>query len=152
MGLADLQPRPNPLNESRYQPIGVVDIGSNSVRLVIYEGPWRHAAPLHNEKAICAIGRNMVSSGQLDESGMASALDTLARYRALCDGHGVIDVGAVATSAARDAANGRLVADVRRPQSAGSHPPQMIAKLGDDRVTGGTAETCPRDRSLLSTC
>ena len=102
MGLADLQPRPNPLIESRYQPIGVVDIGSNSVRLVIYEGPWRHAVPIHNEKAICAIGRNMVSSGQLDESGMASALDTLARYRALCDGHNVIDVGAVATSAARD--------------------------------------------------
>ena len=89
MGLADLQPRPNPLNESRYQPIGVVDIGSNSVRLVIYEGPWRHAVPLHNEKAICAIGRNMVSSGQLDESGLVGKLEA-GRGFAFCDGHNVM--------------------------------------------------------------
>ena len=44
--------------KNRYQPVAVIDIGSNSVRLVIYEGPWRHASPLHNEKAICAIGRS----------------------------------------------------------------------------------------------
>src|SRR2546430_2027399 len=93
--------------QSRYEPVAVIDIGSNSVRLVIYEGPWRHAAPLHNEKAICAIGRNMVSTGELDEGGMAVALNTLARFRTLCDGHNVMDAGAVATSAARDAANGR---------------------------------------------
>ena len=54
--------------KSRYQPVAVIDIGSNSVRLVIYEGPWRHAAALHNEKAICALGRNMVSTGHLDQA------------------------------------------------------------------------------------
>ncbi len=107
MSFADLQPRPKSRNASRYRPVAVVDIGSNSVRLVIYEGPWRHAAALHNEKSICAIGRNMVSTGRLDEEGMRLALETLGRFRALCDGHQVTEFGAVATSAARDASNGR---------------------------------------------
>ena len=83
--------------QNRYQPVAIIDIGSNSVRVVIYEGPWRHASALHNEKAICAIGRNMVSTGRLDEGGMEFALETLARFRALCDGHEVEDFGAVAT-------------------------------------------------------
>ena len=96
------------LMPNRYKPVAVIDIGSNSVRLVIYEGPWRHAAVLHNEKAICAIGRKMVSTGHLDEGGMAFALETLARYRALRDSianHRHIEAVATA-SGARDAANG----------------------------------------------
>jgi exopolyphosphatase/guanosine-5'-triphosphate,3'-diphosphate pyrophosphatase len=74
---------------------------------VIYESARRSAQALHNEKAICAIGRNMVSTGGLDKSGMQVALQTLARFRELCRGHDVQDVGAVATAAARDASNGR---------------------------------------------
>ena len=46
-------------------PIAIVDIGSNSVRLVVYEAFSRTPAVVHNEKAICAIGRSMVSSGRL---------------------------------------------------------------------------------------
>jgi exopolyphosphatase/guanosine-5'-triphosphate,3'-diphosphate pyrophosphatase len=107
LAFADLQPRTVSRAQGRLKPLAVVDIGSNSVRLVIYEGPWRHAAALHNEKAICAIGRNMVSTGHLDEAGMAFALETLARFRLLCEGHNVGEVGAVATAAARDAENGR---------------------------------------------
>ena len=74
------------------------------MRLVIFEGPWRHASALHNEKAICAIGRNMVTTGKLDEAGMEFALETLLRFRELCAGHDVRDVGAVATAAARETA------------------------------------------------
>jgi exopolyphosphatase/guanosine-5'-triphosphate,3'-diphosphate pyrophosphatase len=90
----------------RRAPVAVVDIGSNSVRLVIYDGPWRHAYALHNEKMICAIGRNMVRSGQLDQSGTELALATLARFRLVAEGHGVGTYEAVATAAARDALNG----------------------------------------------
>ncbi len=102
--------------EGRYEPVGVVDIGSNSVRLVIFDGPWRHATPLHNEKALCAIGRNMVSTGKLDEAGSDYAIKTLERYRELCALHGVRDVGAVATAAARDASNGKEF--IRRAEKA----------------------------------
>jgi len=89
------------------RPIAVVDIGSNSVRLVIFDGRRRSAAMLHNEKAICAIGRHMVKKGRLDDDGIRMALEAFNRFRALCDGHGVKECFAVATAAARDAENGR---------------------------------------------
>ncbi|KAB2850248.1 MAG: exopolyphosphatase, partial [Hyphomicrobiaceae bacterium] len=44
-------------------PIGVVDIGSNSVRLVVYEGPSRAPTPLFNEKVLCGLGRSIASKG-----------------------------------------------------------------------------------------
>src|SRR5262245_50822093 len=101
--------------KSRYQPVAVVDIGSNSVRLVVYEGPWRHASALHNEKAICAIGRKMVSTGHLDEDGMEYALETLTRFRALGAAEAAEVFGWVATAAARDATNGKeFVRDAER--------------------------------------
>jgi exopolyphosphatase/guanosine-5'-triphosphate,3'-diphosphate pyrophosphatase len=107
LGVADIKPRTEHRVQSRYRPVAIVDIGSNSVRLVIFDGPWRHASALHNEKAICAIGRNMVTTGRLDEAGMKFAVETLVRFRELCAGHEVRDVGAVATAAARDAENGK---------------------------------------------
>jgi exopolyphosphatase/guanosine-5'-triphosphate,3'-diphosphate pyrophosphatase len=88
-------------------PVAVIDIGSNSVRLVIYDGPWRHAYALHNEKSVCAIGRNMVRTGELDRDGMELALETLERFRLVSAGHGVRTFEAVATAAARDAKNGK---------------------------------------------
>jgi exopolyphosphatase / guanosine-5'-triphosphate,3'-diphosphate pyrophosphatase len=88
------------------RPVAVVDIGSNSVRLVIFEGRRRAAAMLHNEKAVCAIGRHMVRKGRLDDEGIELALQALKRFQELCEGHGVRDCHAVATAAARDAENG----------------------------------------------
>ena len=55
-------------------PVAIVDIGSNSVRLVVYEAQNRVAATLQNEKFICAIGRDMVTSGRLHAEGCAAAL------------------------------------------------------------------------------
>jgi exopolyphosphatase/guanosine-5'-triphosphate,3'-diphosphate pyrophosphatase len=91
----------------RSGPVAVVDIGSNSVRLVIYETLARSPAVVHNEKAICAIGRDMVSTGQLHRDGMKLALEALARFRMLADAHRVEVREAVATAAARDAGNGQ---------------------------------------------
>src|SRR5271166_1668351 len=90
----------------RAGPVAVIDIGSNSVRLVIYEALERSPAVIHNEKAICAIGRDMVSTGQLHREGMKLALEALARFRMLADAHRIEASDAVATAAARDAGNG----------------------------------------------
>ena len=111
------------------------------MRLVIYEGPWRHASALHNEKAICAIGRNMVTTGHLDEEGIEYALETLARFRALCDGYGVKDVDAVATAAARDATNGKEFV-ARRGEGAGRSrsafsPARTKRKIAAEGVLAG---------------
>src|ERR1700753_1472735 len=87
-------------------PVAIVDIGSNSVRLVVYEAESRAAATLQNEKSICGIGRDMVSTGRLHAEGCAEALEALPRFRLIADGLGVAVREAVATAAARDAANG----------------------------------------------
>src|ERR1700683_273686 len=87
-------------------PVAIVDIGSNSVRLVVYESQTRVAATLQNEKSICAIGRDMVSTGRLHAEGCTEALEALARFRLIADGLGVSLRDAVATAAARDAVNG----------------------------------------------
>jgi hypothetical protein len=82
-------------------PVAIVDIGSNSVRLVVYEAQSRVAATLQNEKSICAIGRDMVTSGRLHAEGCAAALEALARFRLIADGLNVEIRDAVATAAMR---------------------------------------------------
>jgi exopolyphosphatase/guanosine-5'-triphosphate,3'-diphosphate pyrophosphatase len=86
-------------------PVGVIDIGSNSVRLVIYEKLARNPILLFNEKVMCGLGRHIAVSGRLDEEGMARALKALERFRAVCAGLRVVHIEAVATAAAREADN-----------------------------------------------
>ena len=87
--------------------IAVIDIGSNSVRLVVYEGLVRSPTELFNEKALCGLGREVQSTGLLAADAVEHALATLKRFRALCDRMGVQKVFAIATAACRDAKNGR---------------------------------------------
>ncbi len=149
MGVADIKPRTEHRVQSRYRPVAVVDIGSNSVRLVIYDGPWRHASALHNEKAICAIGRNMVTTGRLDEAGMEFALQTLERFRELCVGHDVREVGAVATAAARDAQNGREF--VRRAEKALGKPIRILSGEEEAKTAAeGTLAGIPEADGLVA--
>ena len=88
-------------------PLAVIDIGSNSVRLVVYEGLTRSPTELFNEKALCGLGREVQSTGLLAADAVEHALATLKRFRALCDRMGVKRTLAVATAACRDAKNGR---------------------------------------------
>jgi exopolyphosphatase / guanosine-5'-triphosphate,3'-diphosphate pyrophosphatase len=87
-------------------PIAVIDIGSNSVRIVVYEGLTRSPTPLFNEKTLCGLGREVQSTGLLARDAVDSALAALRRFRALCDTMQVERVWAIATAACRDAANG----------------------------------------------
>lgn len=90
----------------KYRPVAVVDIGSNSVRLVVYDGLRRSPSPIFNEKVLCGLGKGVAISGRLHKDGMARALLALRRFRALASQMRVSDVFAVATAAAREAANG----------------------------------------------
>lgn len=87
--------------------MAVIDIGSNSVRLVIYDGLTRSPTPIFNEKVLCGLGRAVATTGRLTEGAVNKALGALRRFRALCDVMKVEDVRVLATAAARDAANGR---------------------------------------------
>ncbi|WGD31779.1 exopolyphosphatase [Ancylobacter sp. WKF20] len=87
-------------------PIAVIDIGSNSVRLVVYERLSRSPTPLFNEKASCGLGREVLTTGRLNADAVEKALATLRRFRVLCDRMGVAKLYVLATAAARDASNG----------------------------------------------
>lgn len=96
-------------------PIAIIDIGSNSVRLVVYEGLSRAPTPLFNEKELCALGRTVAGGGKLSEDSMAKAFSALKRFRALADGMGVGRLFVLATAAARDASNGgEFIAEAER--------------------------------------
>ncbi len=88
------------------EPVAIVDIGSNSVRLVAYESLTRAPTPTFNEKVLCGLGRGVATSGFLTEESIAKALMALQRFRILCQIMGIRDVRALATAAVRDAANG----------------------------------------------
>src|SRR5262245_26851100 len=88
------------------EPLGVVDIGSNSVRLVVYEGAVRSPTPIFNEKVLCGLGREVASTGRLDEASVQRALDALGRFKAIATILGVKRVHAIATAACREASNG----------------------------------------------
>ncbi|WP_158085607.1 Ppx/GppA phosphatase family protein [Henriciella aquimarina] len=88
------------------QKSAVVDIGSNSVRLVIYEVTGSAALPYFNEKVLAGLGRGLPETGRLSPEGVKQALGALRRYRAILSGLGVEQVIAVATAAVRDAEDG----------------------------------------------
>jgi exopolyphosphatase/guanosine-5'-triphosphate,3'-diphosphate pyrophosphatase len=130
---SDLKPGATPRTSAKARsPFGIVDVGSNSVRLVVYEGQARTSATLHNEKAICGIGRNMVSTGRLHAEGCAAALEALARFRLLADGLKVELREAVATAAARDASNGAEF--VARAERAWGFPIRVLAGEDEARI------------------
>ncbi|MDP3525653.1 MAG: exopolyphosphatase, partial [Hoeflea sp.] len=87
-------------------PVSVIDIGSNSVRLVIYEGLNRAPSVLFNEKVLCGLGKGLVATGRMDETGIARALAALTRFRALSQQARASEMHVLATAAAREADNG----------------------------------------------
>jgi exopolyphosphatase/guanosine-5'-triphosphate,3'-diphosphate pyrophosphatase len=90
----------------RASSVAVVDIGSNSVRLVVYESMARSLVTIFNEKALCGLGREVQTTGLLAPDAVAKALTSLRRFRALCRVMKVGRVHAIATAACRDATNG----------------------------------------------
>ncbi|MEO8176781.1 MAG: Ppx/GppA family phosphatase [Sphingomicrobium sp.] len=95
------------------EPVAIVDIGSNSVRLVVYSGALRVPTPIFNEKVLAGLGAALAATGELSERSQERALTALRRYRLLIDHMGITTTRVVATAAARDARNG----------------PQFVAKI-----------------------
>jgi exopolyphosphatase/guanosine-5'-triphosphate,3'-diphosphate pyrophosphatase len=92
----------------------IIDIGSNSVRLVVYQGSARLPATLFNEKVMAGLGRGLAETGAIEAGSLASARGALARFAALAREMQVSELRTVATAAVRDASNGReLIAAAR---------------------------------------
>ena len=88
------------------RPLSVIDIGSNSIRLVIYEGVARSPTMLFNEKMLAGLGRGIALTGKLEAGAVSRALDEFRRFRALSEQAGAERLWVIATAAAREAKNG----------------------------------------------
>jgi exopolyphosphatase / guanosine-5'-triphosphate,3'-diphosphate pyrophosphatase len=95
--------------------IAVIDLGSNSLRLVVFEWLGGALFPLLNEKVMCALGRGIASTSRLNAEGVTLALVNLRRFVALARALGVEHLAVLATAAVRDAVDGRaFAAEVER--------------------------------------
>lgn len=123
------------------QPFGVVDIGSNSVRLVLFDGVKRAPTSFFNEKVLCGLGRDIAETGKLHPEGRASALQALSRFRVIFEKSGITsgDLECFATAAVREASDGPgFITEARQI-------------LGHDvRVLGGEQEAHFAARGVLS--
>ncbi|WP_315760025.1 Ppx/GppA family phosphatase [Sphingomonas sp. Y38-1Y] len=116
----------------------IIDIGSNSIRLVVYEGPARLPATLFNEKVLAGLGRGLAETGAISDEGMAAARKALARFAMLARAMEVSELRTVATAAVREASNGpELLA--------------MAAELGlEVELLSGEAEAMASGLGVLS--
>jgi exopolyphosphatase/guanosine-5'-triphosphate,3'-diphosphate pyrophosphatase len=89
-----------------FEPIAVVDIGSNSVRLVVYEGAMRAPTPVYNEKIQCGLGRTLSEDSRLPDASVKRAVRALVRFHAIVRTLRAKNVRVIATAAVREATNG----------------------------------------------
>jgi exopolyphosphatase/guanosine-5'-triphosphate,3'-diphosphate pyrophosphatase len=95
--------------------IGVIDLGSNSLRLVVFERLGAAVFPLFNEKVMCGLGRGLSSTGRLNPEGVTLALVNLRRFVAFARAIAVDHLAVLATAAVRDASDGEaFAAEVER--------------------------------------
>ncbi|MCH8863469.1 MAG: Ppx/GppA family phosphatase, partial [Proteobacteria bacterium] len=93
----------------------VIDIGSNSVRLVVFQGLIRVPLTLFNERVLCGLGRSVGDHGAMDAEAMDNALSTLKRFAFLCRDMKIDTLDVVATAAVREASDGAaFIAEVKR--------------------------------------
>ena len=91
--------------------VGVIDVGSNSVRMVVFDGAARSPAYFYNEKIMCALGAGLAESGILNPEGRQRAFAAIRRFAALAKGMGILPLSAVATAAVREAKDGQEFCD-----------------------------------------
>ncbi len=108
------------LSRGTFGPVGIIDIGSNSVRFVVYGGSQRVPSQLFNEKVMAALGRGLAKDGRLDEPSIALTIEALARFKLLAREMKLVKLHAVATAAVRDAINGEDF--LARAKAAGISP------------------------------
>lgn len=97
----------------------VVDLGSNSVRLVVFEGVSRNPLPIFNEKAVLRLGRGLTTTGRLNDEGVGMAMEVLSRFHAIARAMQADPFEVLATAAVRDATNGPAFVEMLRQSMPG---------------------------------
>src|ERR1700712_5539000 len=91
------------------RPYAIVDIGSNSVRLVVYDQLARAPLPRFNEKSLCRLGEGLAETGAIHPDNFRRTVEAVRRFRAIADAMGVRRIDATATEAMRRATNGEAL-------------------------------------------
>ncbi|WP_294931931.1 Ppx/GppA family phosphatase [uncultured Paracoccus sp.] len=86
--------------------VGVVDVGSNSVRMVVFDGAARSPAYFYNEKIMAGLGQGLAATGMLNPAGVQRAMAALRRFATLAESMGIKPLTCVATAAVREASDG----------------------------------------------
>ena len=129
------------------KPVAIVDIGSNSVRLVVYSGATRIPSIIFNEKVMAGLGKGLGETGQLPAGAQDRALAALARFRILTRQMGVARTRVVATAAVRDASNGE--AFLARVRDAGFRA-EVLSGDQEARMAGmGVLSAIPEADGLI---
>jgi exopolyphosphatase / guanosine-5'-triphosphate,3'-diphosphate pyrophosphatase len=97
-----------PVEKSRldHGRVGIIDVGSNSIRLVVYERASRAPLPVFNEKVLCGLARGLDATGRLNPAGVEMALANIDRFTTLAHNMKVTSLDLLATAAVRDASDG----------------------------------------------
>lgn len=114
--------------------VGIIDVGSNSIRLVVYERASRAPLPVFNEKVLCGLARGLDATGRLSPEGAEMALANIDRFTTLAHNMKVTSLDLLATAAVRDAADG---ADFMRELA--SRPgikPHIVSGQDEARYSG----------------
>ena len=136
------------MSAKHFGPVGIIDIGSNSVRFVAYGGAARVPSSLFNEKTTAALGRGLSEGGELDEAAMEQTLEALARFRALGKEMGLRKLHTVATAAVRDASNGG--AFLKRIAALGLRP-RLLSGAEEAELSGlGVISGNPRANGIVA--
>ncbi|MGE0178530.1 MAG: Ppx/GppA family phosphatase [Sphingomonas sp.] len=114
-------------------PVAIIDIGSNSVRLVVYSGATRIPSVIFNEKVMAGLGRDMAASGALGDEAQARALVALRRFSLLTRQMNVAATRTVATAAVREASNG---ADFLKAVRALGLDPEILSGKQEAKLAG----------------
>ena len=126
----------------------VVDIGSNSVRLVVYESLKRAPYVIFNEKILCGLGRGLSATGHMQDGAMEQALKSLKRFRFMLNKMDVANYRVVATSAVREAENGPVFADRIRAEC--DLDVSVIPGIEEARLSGlGILCALPRAQGIM---
>jgi exopolyphosphatase/guanosine-5'-triphosphate,3'-diphosphate pyrophosphatase len=91
----------------RWKRIGVMDVGSNSVRLVVYDVRGRAMQPRFNEKVLAGLGRGLNTTGKLNKEGVEIAVAALSRFASITRAQRVEALFPFATAAVREAGDGK---------------------------------------------
>ncbi len=115
--------------------LGVIDLGSNSVRLVVFEGLTRNPQIVFNEKAILGLGRGLQVTGRLNEEAIAQSVTVLERYAVVAAAMRADPVEILATAAVRDAQNGPAYVEMLRRRFP-SVPIRVLSGEEEARLSG----------------